>query len=60
MHKHGYAQTRVVVHGGSKDEEPTIAGGPDAGRSAASAHQAPPTGYRMSRYNTRPSSNWPF
>ena len=23
VHTHGYAQTRAVVHGGSKDKEPT-------------------------------------
>ena len=53
VHKHGYAQTKVIVHNGSKGNEPAVARRSPSGSSShvASARPAQRNGYRLSRYN---------
>jgi lipoprotein-anchoring transpeptidase ErfK/SrfK len=54
VHKHGYASTKVVVHGGSKGKEPAIARRGSRGE-IASARSEARNGYRGAR---RSSSSW--
>jgi L,D-transpeptidase catalytic domain len=58
VHKHSFAQTRVVVHGGSKGH--AVAGSSNGRRDAAFAQSAQRKGYRVSRTRARQASNWPF
>jgi hypothetical protein len=53
VHKHGYAQTKVIVHNGSRGNEPAVARRSPSGSSShvASARPAQRNGYRLSRYN---------
>src|SRR5262245_51324011 len=55
VHKHGFTQTRVVVHGGSKGH--AVAGATHGRRDAAFAQSAQRRGYRAP---ARQASNWPF
>jgi L,D-transpeptidase-like protein len=60
VHKHGYAQTKVVVHGGSKGKGPAVAGSSDRRRIAAYSQASRREGYRATRSPARQTSNWPF
>jgi hypothetical protein len=55
VHKHGYASTKVVVHGGSRSREPAVARRGSRGQLAAARSEQPP-GYRVSRASLRRSS----
>ena len=55
VHKHGYASTKVVVHGGSRNKEPAVARRGSRGE-LASARPAQRGGTRVSRASARRSS----
>jgi hypothetical protein len=57
VHKHGYASTKVVVHGGSRNREPAVARRGSRGE-LASARSDQPGGYRVSRASNRRPSSW--
>jgi lipoprotein-anchoring transpeptidase ErfK/SrfK len=54
VHKHGYAQTKVIVHGGSKSKEPAVARRSKGRSGYASSTPAQRAGYRVSRYSRLP------
>ena len=56
VHKHGYAQTKVVVHRGSKRREPAVARRGTRGE-IASARQDSRARYRIARQSARRSAN---
>lgn len=60
VHKHGYAQTKIVVFNGSRSREPAVAARSGSRRQVASAQPAPRRGYRVSRTTTRQSPYRPF
>jgi hypothetical protein len=55
VHKHGYAQTKVVVHNGSRGKGPAVAARGDGRRKAAAGQQRQRRDARVSRYNARPA-----
>ena len=57
VHRHGYAQTKVVVHSGSRGRAPAVARR-GARAELVSARSDARTGTRLSRQNTRRSSTW--
>jgi lipoprotein-anchoring transpeptidase ErfK/SrfK len=57
VHKHGYASTKVVVHGGSKNKAPAVARRGSRGE-VAIARPAQRGNYRVSRASMRRSSTW--
>jgi hypothetical protein len=54
VHRHGYAQTKVVVHGGSRSKGPAIARRSGGRRGVAANVRAQRAGYRVSRYGRSP------
>jgi hypothetical protein len=60
VHKHGYAQTKVVVHSGSRGKGPAVAARGGARRKTTSMRPIPRHDTRVSRYNVRPSSYRPY
>jgi hypothetical protein len=60
VHKHGYAQTKVVVHNGSRGKAPAIAAKGDGRRKTASSQPGQRRDTRVSRYNGRPAAYRPY
>ena len=60
VHKHGYAQTKVVVHGGPKIRGTAVADRSEGRRGGRFARSQERKGYDAGRYRTRSASNWPF
>jgi lipoprotein-anchoring transpeptidase ErfK/SrfK len=56
VHKHGFAATKVVVHGGSRKQEPKLAR--RAGRAQAAGRAFWNEGARLSRASQRQRSYW--
>ena len=59
-HKHGYAQTKVVVHNGSRGKSPAIAANGDGRRKTASSQPGQRRDTRVSRYNARAGAYRPY
>jgi hypothetical protein len=59
VHRHGYAQTKVVVHNGAKGKGRAVAAQGEGRRKSASARAEPRRDARVGRYNARPSAYRP-